>query len=172
MKKNLISVIILALVFANFVLTALLMFTILPETKKANEMITAVCNAIDLELNSGAASGITNTPLDKTVSYSAKGGESYTVNLVSTDGQAHYAVVKVSLSLSTTSENYAKYSPEVLANYDDRIGDTIITIIGEHTADDMINNLDVVKQEILAAMQDMFGGDYVVAINIYDKQIS
>lgn len=33
MKKNLISVVILALVFANFVLTALLMFSVLPETK-------------------------------------------------------------------------------------------------------------------------------------------
>lgn len=35
MKKNLISVVILALVFANFVLTALLMFSVLPETKKS-----------------------------------------------------------------------------------------------------------------------------------------
>ena len=39
MKKNLISVIILALVLANFVLTALLVFTVLPETKKANKLI-------------------------------------------------------------------------------------------------------------------------------------
>lgn len=33
MKKNLISVLILALCFANLVLTALLIFTIIPETK-------------------------------------------------------------------------------------------------------------------------------------------
>ena len=172
MKKNLISVIILALVFANFVLTALLMFTVLPETKKANQMIEAVCNAVDLELNSGAASGITNTPLDKMVSYNAKMGESYTINLVSTDDTPHYAVVKVSLSLSTTSENYAKYPPENLGNYDDRIGDTIVSIIGSHTAEDMLSDIDSVKDELLRAMQEMFGGDYVVGINIYDKQIS
>lgn len=35
MKKNLISVVILALVFANFVLTALLMFSVLPGDKKS-----------------------------------------------------------------------------------------------------------------------------------------
>ena len=34
MKKNLISVVILALVFANFVLTAILMFTVLPEKQR------------------------------------------------------------------------------------------------------------------------------------------
>ena len=64
MKKNLISVIILALVFANFVLTALLLFTVLPQTKKANQMIEDVCAAIDLELNSGDASGPSNVKIE------------------------------------------------------------------------------------------------------------
>ncbi len=35
MKKNLISVIILALVFANVVLSGLMVFSILPETQKS-----------------------------------------------------------------------------------------------------------------------------------------
>ena len=48
MKKSLMTVIILALVFANFVMTAIMMFSVLPQTKKANEMITRVCEAIDL----------------------------------------------------------------------------------------------------------------------------
>ena len=34
MKKNLITVIILALVLANLILTAILVFTIIPQTKK------------------------------------------------------------------------------------------------------------------------------------------
>ena len=65
MKKNLISVVILALVFANFVLTALLMFSVLPETKKANTLIEKVCSAIDLDLNSGAAGRILLIDLDE-----------------------------------------------------------------------------------------------------------
>lgn len=39
MKKNLISVMILALVLVNLVLTAILTFTIVPQTKKSNELI-------------------------------------------------------------------------------------------------------------------------------------
>ena len=65
MKKNLMSVIILALVFANFVLTALLVFTILPQTKKANQLIEDVCAAIDLDLNSGTATGTSNVPMEQ-----------------------------------------------------------------------------------------------------------
>ena len=52
MKKNLMSVIILALVFANFVLTAILMFTVIPQTKKANNLIDQICESVSLYLNS------------------------------------------------------------------------------------------------------------------------
>ena len=39
MKKNLITVIILALVVANLSLTAILVFTIIPQTKKSTQLI-------------------------------------------------------------------------------------------------------------------------------------
>ena len=65
MKKNLMSVVILALVLANFVLTGLLVFTIIPETRNANKMIEAVCAAIDLELSSGVTTGTSNIPIDQ-----------------------------------------------------------------------------------------------------------
>ena len=81
MKKNLISVVILALVFANFVLTALLMFSVLPETKKANTLIEKVCSAIDLDLNSGAATGTSNISIDDQEIYKVSEGEDLTTNL-------------------------------------------------------------------------------------------
>ena len=48
MKKSVITLLTLVLVLVNLVLTALLTFTIMPETKKANELITKVADAIDL----------------------------------------------------------------------------------------------------------------------------
>ena len=42
MKKNLMTLIILALVVVNLVLTAILMFTIVPQTQKANEMMEII----------------------------------------------------------------------------------------------------------------------------------
>ena len=69
MKKNLISVLILALCFANLVLTALLIFTIIPETKKANNLIDQVCQAISLDLNSGTATSGSQLPQDQIVDY-------------------------------------------------------------------------------------------------------
>ena len=42
MKKNLMSVIIMALVLANLILTAILAFTIIPQTRKSNQLIDEV----------------------------------------------------------------------------------------------------------------------------------
>lgn len=166
MKKNLISVIILALVFANFVLTALLMFTVLPETKKANELITAVCNAVSLELNSGAATGLGDLPIDQVETYSVNAGAEISTNLKrGEDGKNHYVVLTVSLSLNKKSDNYSKYPATVLAEKDEIIRDNIIEIIGKYTMDDFNTNTAAVKAEILSSMQSMFGADYVVSIN-------
>ena len=67
--------------FANFVLTALLMFSVLPETKKANTLIEKVCSAIDLDLNSGAATGTSNISIVVLVIFKVSEGEDLTTNL-------------------------------------------------------------------------------------------
>jgi flagellar FliL protein len=138
---------------------------VLPETKKANEMITAVCSAIDLELNSGAATGLSNLPIEQITTYSVNGGESITTNLKSDDGKNHYVIVTVSLSLNNESDNFTKYSPDVLTEKDAIIQDDIIQIISGYTVDDFNGNVSDIKEQILADMQSMFGSDYVVGVN-------
>ncbi len=174
MKKNLISVLILALVFANFVLTAILMFTVLPQTKKANTLIDKVCSAIDLDLNSGGAgSGMNSIPIDKQESYKVNAGEDIITNLAASEGDKdkHYAVVKLSLVLNTESENYKTYTQEFLTGQDDTIKNKINTIIAGYTMDEFnANNHEDVKQVILEEMQKMFGVDYVIDINFASVQ--
>lgn len=170
MKKNLISVIILALTFANLVLNALLIFTILPETKKANQLIDSVCKAIDLDLKSGASTGLSDIPIEKIETYAINGGETMTVNLRSDDGKNHIAVVGISLSLNKDSENYTKYSPTVMAEYEDLMKNDIIQIINTYTKTEFDSNPQAVQAEILESMRSLFGSDYIVGVNFSSKQ--
>ena len=138
MKKNLISVVILALVFANFVLTALLMFSVLPETKKANTLIEKVCSAIDLDLNSGAATGTSNISIDDQEIYKVSEGEDLTTNLAEgKDGKTQ----------------------------DDTIKNDIIKVVSEYTFEQFNQNSDAIKDTILEDMQNLFGKDYVIGVN-------
>ena len=168
MKKNLISVLILALVFANFVLTAILMFSVLPQTKKANELIDKVCEAIDLDLNSGAASALRNIPVEQREEYNVNGGEDITTNLASSgDGKSHYAVVNVSLVLNKNSEKYETYNQEFMTGQDSTIRSAIVSVLGKYTVDEMREQeiREEIQDTLLEEMQGLFGGDYVISVN-------
>ena len=162
MKKNLMTVIILALVFANFVLTAIMMFTIVPTTQKANELITRVCEAIDLELNSGAATGLNNLPIDQIATYNVSSGEKMTINLAGGD---NYALVAVSLSVNKESERYKDATTTILTEQEAIIKNTINQIIRQYTNDEFLENTQEVQDEICKSLQKTYGADYVVGVN-------
>ena len=168
MKKNLITVVILALVVVNLVLTAVLTISIVPETKKANELITKVCSAIDLDLQAGDTAGSLAIDVADMVDYPVNEGATLTINLAdSGDGNLHYAVLGVSLSLDSKNEEYTtKFGGTGdLTPYDNVISDTIKTVVASHTIDDMRKNEDAVKEEILESLQTLFKSSFIVRVN-------
>ncbi|MBQ2901948.1 MAG: flagellar basal body-associated FliL family protein [Agathobacter sp.] len=162
MKKNLMTVIILALVFANFVLTAIMMFTVVPTTQKANELITKVCEAIDLELNSGAATGLSNLPVDQIAIYSVSSGETMTINLADGD---HYALVAVSLSINKESDRYKDSTTTILTEQESIIKNTINQVIRQYSKDELLKNDEKAQDEICKSLQKTYGADYIVGVN-------
>ena len=168
MKKNLITVIILALVVVNLVLTAVLTITIVPETQKANELITKVCSAIDLDLVAGDTAGSLSIDVANMVDYAVNEGGTMTINLKDGgDGKTHYAVIAVSLSLDSTNADYTdKYGGTGdLSAYDSILSDTIKTVVASHTLDEMQNDEEAVKEEILEAIQSLFKSAFIVRVN-------
>lgn len=168
MKKNLIAVIILALVLANLILTAILAFTIIPQTKKSNELIDQVCSAINLELEGGQNKNLSAVPIEDIEVYNIT--DDFTVNLAPNgDGKKYYAVFSVGLSLNTKSDAYKTYSKEEegIAAKETIIRSEINTIVTSYTVDEFNEDgQKAVKEEILKAMQDMFGGtDFIVGVN-------
>ena len=162
MKKNLMTVIILALVFSNFVLTAIMMFTIVPTTQKANELITKVCEAIDLELNSGAATGLSNLPVDQIAIYNVSGGQTMTINLADGD---HYALVAVSLSINKESQRYKDSATTILEEQESIVKNTINQIIRQYSKEELLKNDQKAKDEICKSLQKTYGTDYIVGVN-------
>ena len=167
MKKNLITVIILALVLVNLILTAILVFTIIPQTKKSNELIDQVCSAINLELDSAEGESTPQVPIEDVEAY--KISESFTVNLKDGgDGKKHYAVFSVSLSMNSKSDGYKSYKgAEGLKEKETIIQSEINTIVSNYTLDEFnANGYQSVKDDILKDMQKMFGGtDFIVGVN-------
>lgn len=161
MKKNLMTLIILALVVVNLVLTAIMMFAIVPQTQRANEMITKVCEAIDLELNSGAATGMSNLPIERIATYDVASGDTLTVNLKG----GGYAVIGVVISVDNESETFKNNNgTEYLSTKESLIKGSIIEIVGNYTKEDLGESKEGVKADLLKNLKKTFGADYVVGV--------
>lgn len=166
MKKNLVSVVILALVLANLILTAILVFTIIPQTKKSNALIDQVCTAIDLELEGGQNKDLSSIPIENIEVYNIT--DNFTVSLQDDENGTHYAVFSVGLSLNTKSDGYKTYKgSEGLTEKETIIRSEINTIVNKYTLQEFnADGHQAVKDEILKKMQGMFGGsDFVVGVN-------
>ena len=168
MKKNLITVITLALVVVNLVLTVILTITILPETQKANELITKVCSAIDLDLESGSATSNANIPIDQIEVYNID--DEQTINLKQDgDGKDHFAMITVSISMDTKNSDYKDLKPQDEEKVNLIKGD-INNIVSQYTIDEIKNNQSAVQDEILKDLQKMFGSDFIVAVGFPTAQ--
>ena len=176
MKKNLITVIILALVLANLILTAILAFTIIPQTKKSNALIDQVCTAINLDLEGGQNKDLVAVPIEDIQVYNI--ADKFTVNLAKDeDGKNHYAVFSLGLSINTKSEVFKTYATDdTLAGITAKetlIQDTVNTVVSDYTIEEFTaNGYQDVKDAILEKMQEMFGNsvDFVVGINFSGVQ--
>ena len=163
MKKNLISVLILALVLADLILTAILAFTIIPQTKNSNELIDRVCNAIDLELESGTNISV---PIENIELYNIV--DEFTCNLkTGADGKEHFALFKIGFSVNKESEKYNKGEGVTnLENMETIIKDQVNGVVSRYTLEEFkADGNYAVKQEILETMQELFGADFIVGVS-------
>lgn len=167
MKKNLMNVMILALVVANLILTAVLTISVLPQTKKANELITKVCAAIDLDLEGGSVEDANAVPLDQVETYSVNSGESMTINLTpGEDGVEHYALMQVTLGIDTKNKDYKKYgSAEQMADKEGMIQNKIFAVVGSHTIDEIRGDQESVQKEILTELRKMYDSEFIVSVS-------
>ena len=166
MKKNLMSVLILALVLVNLILTGILTITILP---KSNELVNKVCSAIDLELESGDGTESASIPMDQIVTYKIE--DAMTINLkTGADGETHYVKLTASISMDSKNDGYKTYG-EDMADRETILKDTINSVINTYTMDEFNADRQAVKDAILAELQKQFGSDFIIAVNFSEVTV-
>lgn len=173
MKKNMISILILALLIVNTVLTAILMFSVMGTMKKTARLIDGISSALSLEVADVSEAGegpaeeilmedieVIQIPDQMTISL-AKGA----------DGETHYCLVSVSLSLNKKDPDYEKYQPMVESNLD-LIKSEIFSVIQSHPIEEAESNPDMLRQEILERIQTMYGSKFIYNVVFRDIMFS
>lgn len=173
MKKNLLTVLILALMIVNIVLTTVVMVSVISTNKKTADLVGNIAAALNVQFAAPGSEGEAEpaVPLEDTVVYPLP--ESMMIQVATADGGSVYIIFDMSLSMDSKGKGYKKLGDNITSGgYDSVIEDMVNSIVGAHTEEECRNDMDSIKQEILQAIQTMTGYNFVYKINISNIKFS
>lgn len=168
MKKNLISVIILALCLVNLILNALIVFVCVPSNKKVNNLITEIASVLSLEL---VSSDEPQVAVENIATFTST--ENMTVKLkdngsTNADGskKAHYAQVGITISMDSSSKDYESINA-LITGSEGLVNDVVMGVIGSYTIDELDSQetKNAIKAEILQQLRTKFGSDCIYSVD-------
>lgn len=170
MKKNLISIIILALLIVNIVLTAIMMFSVTGASKKTAALVGNIAKAMDLELVSAQEEEAEETvSMADTETYAIDESKSMTIPLKKSEGddKDHYCIVSITLAINTKADGYKDYGSD-LSRQEGLIKDEINSVFARYTMEEARNNQEQIKREILERIQKMFDSNFIYNVSFSD----
>ena len=172
MKKNMISILILALLIVNVALTAIMMFSIMGTTKKTAKLIDGISTALSLEITdpeSVEETEAVNVPMKDIEVYKIE--DQMTIPLTKgVDGEDHFCLVSVSLSMNTKDKGYKDYGATVSAQ-EDLIKGEIVSVISSYTIEEAQSDQDGMRKAILERIQTLYDSQFIYNVVFRDIMI-
>ncbi len=165
MKKNLLSILILVLLVVNIILSTIMMISVTSTNRKTSEFITSVASVLHLELYNPGGVAVTDVSLEDTETYDIAGD--LTIPVVNAEGKDSYIIFRLGLLQNTKHKDYKKYGgQENIAARESMILDTVSRVVSSHTLEEFRDDTEGVREEILKAIQELFGSDFIFKITI------
>ncbi len=165
MKKNLISIIILALLIVNIVLTAIMMFSVTGTATKTSALVDNITRALNLELTAKGDAGASAVPISDIATYDIA---EMTIELQQdAEGNQHFFVGSITLSMNTKDKDYKTYGGD-MESRESLIKSEITDVISSYTVEDARSNQDAIKSEILERIQTLFNSEFVFNVAFSD----
>ena len=154
MKKNLLSVLILALLVVNVILTTIMMVNVTQTNKRTAELVGNIAAVLNLELDSMGSEE--SVPMEQLEVFDLSAP--MTIPLLSNDGKSHYMVCNISFSLNNKGEGYKDFGGEKFSSYESLIKDAIEATVSKYTVEEIndAEKFEVIREEILKAVKALF----------------
>lgn len=163
MKKNILTVVIMASTVINLILTIVMVFSIVPAMNKTNRLVDKVASVIDLEIEKEEDQQYSVEDLE---AYEIKFDSKQTINLTrdTDDTESHFVVLEgVVVSFNKEADDYSKVSESVKAA-DVYIRDFVKEAISEQTINTL--NENAVKEQALAKIQEFYGSKCIARLSL------
>lgn len=171
MKKNILTIIVMAVSIVNLVLGIVLVFSIVPASNKTAALVDKVASVIDLNIDDPNSEEQDYT-IDDLVAYTKTYDSAVNINLKKDagDDSNHYAqLAGFTISFNSKADDYKKVSESIQTN-DIYVDDIVKETFGSYTA----TTLDLVKvrSEIVKKIQEKYNTKAVVEISLKDPLIA
>ena len=173
MKKNLLSIIILALLVINLAMTGFMMLSVMTTNSQTAKLISDIAAALELEANggnsggfSGSASGV--VAVTDVATFGFTGDDKLTINLkAGADGKTHYMLVEVVFSMNTASPDYATMgTEEKLATMKELVKSKVTTTLSSYSLEELQAGADeTAREQILEEVQELFGSNFIYDVS-------
>lgn len=166
MKKNLLTILVLALLLVNIALTSVMMLSVMSVNSKTSELITNIATVMNLELTDGFTeeSGVPQVSLADTEVYSIVSAMTIPLK-IDEDGKQSYMVFNIAFLMDKTSDGYKEYGAKI-GDYAEVIKGEILDVVSAHTEAECRGNIDGIKKEILLAIQNIFGPNFIYKVSL------
>lgn len=175
MKNNLLTIIILALLIVNIILSGIMMISFMGTNKKTADLVSDIAAVLNLELGVGEEEVEAEIPMSQQTPWALEGALTIPLqseqvldesgNVVSS--KEHYIMFNVSFSLYTKGDGYKDYGA-TFGDYETLIKDAINSTVSSHTIDECRNDFETVREEMLEAVRGLFDKNefiYKIAIS-------
>ena len=163
MKKNLLSIVILALLIVNLVLTSIMMFSVTSTNKKTGAVVADIASILKLELGTEEEQESTAVSMEDTAFHDME--SELTIMLakdpLDEEAKEHFVMVQVSLSMDTTNKDYKTYGESI---NDNQIAGVMQEVFGKYTADEVQPRSEDIKEEILAEIQKLYNSEFLYKV--------
>lgn len=173
MKKNLLSVLILALLIVNITLTSIMMISVISTNGKTGELVTSIATVMNLELYGPNVDNANSVPLSQTATYTIadtlKIQLSHDTDEAGNPVGADMVVFEMSLAMDMENEGYEKYgSVESMTNFEVQIKDAVESVVKQYTEAECRDSatFEQIRMEILLALQQLFQSDFIYRVSI------
>jgi len=169
MKKNLLTVLSLALVMVNVALSVITMISVTGTNKKTAALVDTIATVLNLELVSDEEDEAASVSLADTEIYTI--ADSMTIPLKVTEGgKQEYMICRIALSINTKDDDYKTYNSETIGSYEPYIKQAIEGVISSYDSTYLQDpaNRDEAKKEILKAIQKWLDSEVVYDLSISD----
>ena len=171
MKKNILTIVIMAASVINLILTIVLIFSVMPAMNKTSNLIDKVSSLIDLEIESESEENAA-VPMEDRDSTIITYEANVNINLKKETGEDsnHYAVISgVTVTYNKNEDDYEDVKALIDANQV-YVNDAVSETIGAYTASTISQT--AVKEEAVKKLQEMYDTKSIIDVSLSNFLVS